>query len=77
LKIDDRPQYDFIENSLAVLEKNVNNADTDNYTYMKERIGKLPTDDHVDGSSNFSKLVQCLESDDVKWIDRINDSIEA
>ena len=33
LKIDDRPQYDFIENSLAVLEKNVNNADTDNYTY--------------------------------------------
>lgn len=51
--------------------------DTDNYTYMKERIGKLTTDDHVDGSSNFSKLVQYLESDDVKWIDRINDSIEA
>lgn len=59
------------------IDQVMKSIDTDNYTYMKERIGKLPTDDHVDGSSNFSKLVQYLESDDVKWIDRINDSIEA
>ena len=59
------------------IDQVMKSIDADNYTDMKERICKLPTDDHVDGSSNFSKLVQYLESDDVKWIDRINDSIEA
>ena len=48
----------------------------DNYNDMKERIVKMLQDDHVDGSSNFSKLFGKLETSDVQWMNRINDNIE-
>lgn len=58
------------------IDKVMESIDTDNYNDMKERIGKLPQDDHVDGSSNFSKLLEELETPDVQWISKVNDNIE-
>lgn len=59
------------------IDKVMESIGTDNYYDMKERIGKLPQDDHVDGSSNFSKLLEKLETSDVRWMNRINDNIES
>ncbi len=58
------------------IDKVMESIGTDNYNDMKERIGKLPQDDHVDGSSNFSKLLEELETPDVQWISKVNDNIE-
>lgn len=49
---------------------------TENYNGMKDRISKMPQDDHADGSSNFSRLLEELETADVQWMSRINDFIE-
>ena len=35
----------------------------------------MEQDDHMDGSSNFVKLLEKLETDDTRWIDAINDKI--
>lgn len=36
----------------------------------------MPQDDYLEGSSNFGKLLEELETADVQWISRINDNIE-
>lgn len=48
----------------------------DNYKDMSQRVNGLDLDDSVDGSSNFVKLIQCLEDQDYGWIDEINECIE-
>lgn len=58
------------------IDKVMESIGVDNYNDMKERIVKMLQDDHVDGSSNFSKLFGKLETSDVQWMNRINDNIE-
>lgn len=59
------------------IDKVMESIGVDNYNDMKERICKMPQDDHVDGSSNFSKLLEKLETSDDQWMNRINDNIES
>ena len=58
------------------IEQMMKSIDSDNYKAMKERICKMPQDDYLEGSSNFGKLLEELETADVQWISRINDNIE-
>lgn len=48
----------------------------DNYYDMKERICAMSQDDHAEVSSNFGKLLEKLETEDVQWMNRINDNID-
>lgn len=44
----------------------------ENYREMKERIKELPSDDTVEGSTNFGRFLDCFSSDDSEWIQVIN-----
>ncbi len=48
-----------------------------NYETMRERLKKLPSTDNKCGSSNLDGLLSKLESDDVNWIDLLNDELES
>lgn len=48
----------------------------DNYKDMRDRVHYLEQDDNVIGSSNFSKFIKMFESDDNRWIDKINSELE-
>ena len=48
----------------------------ENYKDMSKRVNELDSDDTVTGSSNFGKFIKLFESDDSRWIEKINDSIE-
>lgn len=48
----------------------------ENYIKMKKRIIDMPDTDNVDGSSNFGKLIKYLESQDCRWIIRLNDKLD-
>ena len=43
---------------------------------MQERIKFLPSDDTVEGSTNFGKFIEYFPMDDSKWIQIINKAIE-
>ncbi len=47
----------------------------ENYEDMQQRVSKLGTDDSVNGSSNFCKLIKWLKGDDM-WIYEINKRLE-
>lgn len=47
----------------------------DNYKDMRDRVQKMNQNDHIDGSSNFVKLLEIFETDDIQWIDAINKKI--
>lgn len=48
----------------------------DNYADMLERVKRLPEDDSVVGSSNFTRFMECFGSENVSWIDEINEVLE-
>lgn len=48
----------------------------ENYQKMLERIKKLPSDDTIEGSTNFGKFIEFFSNDDNKWIKLINNSLE-
>lgn len=48
----------------------------ENYEKMLERIKKLPSDDTIEGSTNFGKFMDYFSSDDNNWIKIINNSLE-
>ena len=43
---------------------------------MQERIKFLPSDDTVEGSTNFGKFIEYFSTDDSKWIQIINKALE-
>lgn len=47
----------------------------ENYQEMKERIKKLPSDDKVQGSTNFGRFLDWFSSDDYEWIRVINQEL--
>ena len=48
----------------------------ENYQEMQERIKFLPSDDEIEGSTNFGKFIEYFSMDDSKWIQIINKAIE-
>ena len=48
----------------------------ENYQKMRERIKKLPSDDKVEGSTNFGKFMEYFATDDNRWIQTINNILE-
>ena len=48
----------------------------ENYQKMRERIKKLPSDDTVEGSTNFGRFIDCFSSGDSEWIHVINRSLD-
>lgn len=48
----------------------------ENYQEMQERIKFLPSDDTVEGSTNFGKFIEYFSMDDSKWIQIINKALE-
>ena len=46
-----------------------------NYEVMKENINELSTSDKDTSSTNFLKFITYFESDDISWIDNINDKL--
>ncbi len=47
----------------------------DNYKDMRARIQGMDQDDHIDGSSNFIKLLDKFETADIQWIYTINEKM--
>ena len=47
----------------------------DNYKDMRDRVRSMEQNDHIDGSSNFKKLLEMLETDDISWINATNEKI--
>ena len=48
----------------------------ENYVDMCQRVRNLESDDSVTGSSNFGEFIKLFESDDIGWIEEINEQIE-
>ena len=48
----------------------------ENYQTMRERIKKLPSDDTIEGSTNFGRFIENFTTDDDKWIQMINKKLE-
>ena len=48
----------------------------ENYQEMRARIKKLPSDDTVEGSTNFGRFIEYFTMDDSKWIQAINNALE-
>lgn len=48
----------------------------ENYLEMKERIGRLPDDDTIRGSSNFGRFLKMFSDENVDWIQEINTILE-
>ena len=49
----------------------------ENYSLLSKRVAEMPTKDAIIGSSNFDIFMNYLSNDDHKWIDDINEAIEA
>ena len=49
----------------------------ENYREMQQRIKKLPSDDTIEGSTNFGKFMEYFTNDDSQWISHINQMLDA
>ena len=58
------------------IEQIMKSITADNYKDMCIRVQNIERDDHVDGSSNFVKLLEIFGTDDIQWIVEINKKIE-
>ncbi|MCM1026459.1 MAG: hypothetical protein NC432_08470 [Roseburia sp.] len=47
----------------------------ENYQEMRERIKKLPSDDTLEGSTNFGKFLDYFSMDDSSWIELMNNTL--
>lgn len=57
-------------------EKLFNQISKENYDNMVSNCSKLPTDDSILGSTNFSIFIERFSSRETKWIDKINKLLE-
>lgn len=57
-------------------EKLMEKITIDNYYVMRERVGEMGSDDRVTGSSNFSRFINYLHTENDAWIERINLKLE-
>lgn len=48
----------------------------ENYQEMQKRIKNLPSDDTIEGSTNFGKFIEYFSTDDSGWIQIINKALE-
>lgn len=48
----------------------------ENYQEMRERIKRLPSDDMIEGSTNFGKFIEWFSTDNSEWIQTINKILE-
>lgn len=48
----------------------------ENYQQMRERIKKFPSDDTIEGSTNFGEFIERFSTADSKWIQMINDKLD-
>lgn len=48
----------------------------ENYQEMRERIKQLPSEDTTEGSTNFGRFIEYFTTDDIKWIQTINDILD-
>lgn len=48
----------------------------ENYQEMRERIKSLPSDDTIEGSTNFGQFIDFFSSDDSEWIRKINRALD-
>lgn len=48
----------------------------ENYVDMRHRVDRLETMDTVIGSSNFGEFIKLFESEDSRWIEKINAKLE-
>ncbi len=48
----------------------------ENYWEMQERIKNLPSDDTIEGRTNFGKFIDYFSTDSSKWIQMINRALE-
>ncbi|MEG0919667.1 MAG: hypothetical protein RSE61_07065 [Anaerovoracaceae bacterium] len=78
-------EYEYIESLTGVCGYKASKAQrellfskvtVENYSEMCGNLKILSKDDTVIGSSNFDKLIKNLESEDGKWIKRINGIIQ-
>lgn len=44
----------------------------ENYQKMRERIKHFPSEDTIEGSTNFGRFIEYFSADDAEWIHRIN-----
>lgn len=58
------------------IEVLVTHITKDNYSDMLERVKRLADDDTIKNSSNFGRFIEYFTSDDIEWIDEINDVLE-
>lgn len=48
----------------------------ENYQEMRERIKKMPSEDSIEGSTNFDRFIEYFTTDDTKWIQIINNTLD-
>lgn len=48
----------------------------ENYQEMQVRIRKLPSDDTIEGSTNFGRFIEYFTTDDCSWIQTINSILD-
>ena len=58
------------------IEQVMKSITVDNYKDMRDRTQDLEYDDHMDGSSNFSKMIRNFEALDSNWIEKIDQLLE-
>lgn len=71
-------EYIGIENYKATEEQRkelFSKIKRDNYKTMKENVSKLSTNDKDLSSTNILKFIKNFESDDDKWIEKLNDKL--
>lgn len=48
----------------------------ENYQEMRNRIKKIPSNDTIEGSTNFGRFMEYFTMDDCSWIQTINDVLD-
>lgn len=65
-------EFHGIENAADQRQELFSRITKENYMEMRERIKKLPSDDTIEGSTNFGRFIEFFTTDDSKWIQEIN-----
>ena len=50
---------------------------TENYALLKDNIKGISTEDNEIPSTNFLRLLSCLESNDIGWIKELSELLES
>ena len=58
------------------IEQVMESITADNYNAMRDRVHGMEQNDHIDGSSNFAKLLEIFETDNPQWIYAINEKLD-